>query len=65
MDTTNLLPREDFTVLFVVLADADEVVSLEITDGRAAEMATELRKLGHELSCHRVVGLEYVRFTSQ
>lgn len=65
IDATNLLPREDFAVLFVVLADADEVVALEIADGRAAETATELHKLENQFSCHGVVGSGYARPTSQ
>lgn len=44
----NLFPRENFAVLFVMLADANQVVALEIADGHMAETATELHKLEYQ-----------------
>lgn len=51
VDATNLFSWETFAVLLVVLADVDEVVAFEFTDGHTTEMA-ELRRLEHQLWLH-------------
>lgn len=38
----DLLPRKEFSILFVMLADADEVFSFELTNGHTAETASKL-----------------------